>query len=119
MILEKEYTVTSNQTALNMGSGTLEVLATPSGLAMAENTCMLLSDSLTTDEETTVGTEINFKHIKASKVDAVIKVVAEIMKHEGKKVSFTFEMFDNDVLVGKGNHTRYIVNTSEFLSHIK
>ena len=40
--LTKTFTVESHQTALSVGSGTLEVLATPSAIAMAENTCMIL-----------------------------------------------------------------------------
>lgn len=119
MILRKEFIVTDNQTALNMGSGTLEVLATPSAIAMAENTCVTLCSSPLSETQTTVGTFIEFKHIKASLVGAEIMVIANIEESTEKKICFSFEMFDKDCLIGKGKHERVIVTTSSFLSHIK
>lgn len=119
MILKKEFIVTDNHTAVNIGSGTLEVLATPSAIAMAENTCMTLCSSFLSETQTTVGIFIDFKHIKASLVGAEIRVIAKMEEKSEKKIIFSFEMFDKDYLIGKGKHDRVIVTTSSFLSHIK
>ena len=117
--LTKSFVVTENQSAKEMGSGSLLVLATPSAIAMAENTCMLLSADLINEEETTVGTAIDFKHLKASLIGATINVEATLEEQKGKKINFTFNMYDGEKLIGKGTHTRYIVEVESFLSHIE
>lgn len=117
--LIKHYQVTEEQSAKAVGSGSLLVLATPSAIAMVENTCMLISNELTKDYETSVGTAINFNHLKASLIGAKIKVNAELVEEKGRKLEFTFEVFDQEKLIANGNHTRFIVETETFLSHIK
>ncbi|MDT2829661.1 thioesterase family protein [Vagococcus carniphilus] len=115
---QKGFVVSENETAKVMGSGTLDVLATPSAIAMAENTCMDQSKDLVSEGETTVGTHIDFKHIKASLVGANIKVSSEIKEQKGKRIIFSFEMFEGEKKIGYGEHERAIVNVSSFLSHI-
>ena len=117
--LTKTFTVESHQTALSVGSGTLEVWATPSAIAMAENTCMILCENYHGEEETTVGSFIDFKHLKPSVVASKIEVKAIVIDVSGRKISLSFELFENGKLIGKGNHNRAIVNEREFLSHIK
>lgn len=117
--MEKLFVVSKDQTALNMGSGSLNVLATPSAVAMAENTCMEESAHFLKDGETTVGTFIEFSHIKPSLVGASIRVVVEIKEQSAKKMTFEFEMFDEDKKIGYGKHSRAIVNINSFLSHIR
>lgn len=119
MELKKTFIVGPNHSALEMGSGTLEVLATPSAIAMAENTCMLLSDGLLVDSETTVGTFIDFKHLKPSLVGTTICVQAKIDEKNGKKITFSFEMFEAEKLIGQGHHKRVIVDKNNFLTNIK
>ncbi len=116
---QTKYIVLKKDTALNMGSGTLDVLATPSAIAMAENNCMKSCQYLVTSEETTVGIGIDFKHIKPSLVGAVITVSSKIKEHDNKKITFIFEMFDGKKKIAYGEHQRVIVNTSSFLSHIE
>ena len=69
--LIKETKVTENETAIKIGSGDLEVYATPSMIAFMENT----AKNLVTDElpvgYTTVGINMNVNHIKASPVGAI------------------------------------------------
>lgn len=117
--LKKKYTVTEAQSAQKMGSGSLLVLATPSAIAMAENTCMDLSAPLINEGETTVGTAIEFKHLKASLIGADIEVSAVIDNQEGKKIVFSFDLYDNQKLIGTGTHTRYVVKIESFLPHIE
>lgn len=119
MKLNKTFTVQENQSALAVGSGSLDVLATPSAIAMAENTCMLLCESLVGEGETTVGTFIDIDHLKASKIDSEIEVQATIIKQDNRKINFSFEMYEKGKLIAKGNHTRVIVQIERFMSHIE
>lgn len=119
MELKKTFLVSPNQTALEMGSGNLDVLATPSAIAMAENTCMVLSESLLANNETTVGTFIDFYHLKASLVGATILVYAKLIEQDDKKITFSFELYESEKLIGKGSHKRFIVDKNNFLGNIK
>lgn len=115
----KEAKVTENDTALKMGSGDLEVYATPAMIALMENT----AKSLVLDElpigYTTVGIEMNVKHIKASPIGANIKCNAVLIKVDGKKLFFDVEANDDHGIIGNGAHIRYVVNSDEFMKRIK
>lgn len=113
-IIEK-LKVTENETALKMGSGDLEVYATPAMIALMENAAKnLVIDELPAGY-TTVGIEMNVKHIKASPIGADIKCKAILTKAEGKKLFFEVEASDDKGTIGTGSHIRYIVNADDFM----
>jgi fluoroacetyl-CoA thioesterase len=115
----KELKVTENETALKIGSGDLEVYATPAMIALMENA----AKSLVIDElpkgYTTVGIEMNIKHIKSSPIGANIKCKATLIKVDGKKLFYDVEANDDEGTIGKGTHIRYIVNADDFMKRTK
>lgn len=125
MNMEKGLSYTSclkvekQHTALEMGSGDLEVLATPTMVALMENAAMKAVANELSDEETTVGGMMNTTHIKPSAIGEEVKATAVLMEVEGKKLTFSVEAKDSkgDV-IGKGTHIRYVVNRERFLSKL-
>jgi fluoroacetyl-CoA thioesterase len=111
----KESVVTENDTALKLGSGDLEVYATPAMIALMENTAKSLVINEIPSGYTTVGIEMNVKHTKASKVGANINCNATLIKADGKKLFFDIEVSDDDGTIGKGSHIRYVVNADDFM----
>jgi len=115
----KESKVTENETAIKMGSGDLEVYATPAMIALMEN----VAKSSVIDElpngYTTVGIDMNVKHIKSSPVGAKIKCKATLIKVDGKKLFFEVEASDDKGAIGKGSHIRFIVNSNDFMEKTK
>ena len=115
----KESKVTENETAIKMGSGDLEVYATPAMIALMENA----AKSSVIDElpkgYTTVGIDMNVKHIKSSPVGANIKCKATLIKVAGKKLFFDVEASDDKGTIGKGSHIRFIVNSNDFMEKTK
>ena len=81
-MLEKGLSATSKvvvsaaNTACTMGSGDLEVFATPAMVALMENAAMKAVAAALPDGSTTVGSEMNCSHIKPSKVGATITATA-------------------------------------------
>lgn len=115
----KELKVTENETAVKMGSGDLEVYATPAMIALMENTAKNLVINGLPQGYTTVGIDINVKHVKSSPVGANIKCKATLVKVDRKKLFFDLEATDDKGTIGKGSHIRYIVNIDDFMKNTK
>ncbi|MDR1066711.1 MAG: thioesterase family protein [Clostridiales bacterium] len=108
--------VTEANTAHAVGSGDLEVFATPMMVALMEQAaCKALSGALETGK-TSVGVSIEAAHIAASPVGAKITATATIVSVNGKTIKFDVTAFDEAGEIGKGTHTRVIVNESKFLA---
>jgi fluoroacetyl-CoA thioesterase len=115
----KESKVTENETAIKMGSGDLEVYATPAMIALMENVAKSSVIDALPKGYTTVGIDMNVKHIKSSPVGANIKCKATLIKVDGKKLFFDVEASDDKGTIGKGSHIRFIVNSNDFMEKTK
>lgn len=110
--------VTNADTALEMGSGDMPVLATPAMTALMENAAMLaVSDSLP-EGCTTVGGHISTSHLKPSRVGAQVSATATLDKIDGRKLYFTVKAHDGDTLIGEGSHLRFIVERDCFMAKL-
>ena len=103
-------------TALEVGSGSLLVYATPCMVALMEGAaCEAIADGL--DEgETTVGIELNIQHVAATPVGMEVRAEAEVTAVEGKIVTFTLRAFDEAGEIGSGTHKRFVVFAEKFQS---
>ena len=108
-------TVDSSLTAKALGSGDLDVCATPAMMALMENAAMLAVADHIPEGCTTVGGHIESSHLKPTKVGNTIEATATLVKVEGKKLSFAVEAKEGDTLIGKGTHLRFIVDREKFL----
>jgi fluoroacetyl-CoA thioesterase len=112
--------VTSQNTALNMGSGDMMVLATPEMVALMENAAMSCVSSYLENDETTVGCSINTTHIRPSAIGTTVLALATLIQIENRKLTFHVVAKDaNDNIIGEGTHERVIVNRERFLSKMK
>lgn len=110
--------VTKKNTALSMGSGTIEVYATPAMIAFMEHCCMKSIADFLPNGFTSVGSEINVKHIRPSALGSYIHCESQIIAVEDRKISFEVSVWDDQVLVGHGTHTRYSVEIEKFMSRL-
>jgi fluoroacetyl-CoA thioesterase len=111
--------VSPDDTAAAVGSGDLQVLATPVLLAWAESaTCDAVADHLEASR-TTVGTRVQIEHLRPSPVGARIRVRASVVHVDGRLLRFevTAEHTDGTV-VGHGEITRVVVDRDRFLSRL-
>ncbi|MGG5316574.1 thioesterase family protein [Enterococcus sp. AZ072] len=113
------YDVTENITAEKVGSGDLPVLSTPALLAMMENCAKELLSTQLSDQETSVGSSVELKHLGPSPVGATINVQAVITEHTNKKVTFQIEAYENAKMIGQALHTRVIVDNEQFMRKMK
>ena len=115
---EVTATVDDKMTALAVGSGTLEVLATPVvGALMEKAACELLQPYL--DEGiTTVGTMITINHVSASSVGATVTAKAVLTGISGRKYTFDLFASDNSGVIATGEHERFSVKSDKFMSKV-
>ena len=110
--------VTDDVTAVKIGSGDMDVLATPAMMALMENAAMLAVADELPEGCTTVGGHIASSHLKPSKVGDTVTATAEVVKVDGKKIEFKVSAYSGDVLIGEGSHLRFVVDRERFLSKI-
>ena len=102
-------------TAKEVGSGSLLVYATPCMVALMEGAaCEAIAEAMP-DNQTTVGTELNIQHLSATPVGLDVRAEAEVIAVDGKVITFEVKAFDEAGEIGKGTHKRVIVNTQKFL----
>lgn len=110
--------VTNELTAKHLGSGDMEVLATPAMIALMENAAMRAVTQSLDEGQTTVGVEISTSHLKASKLGAEVRAVAELTEVEGRRLTFRVAAYEGEVLLGEGVHTRFVVDRERFLAKL-
>ena len=115
---EKYFIVKETESAKDMGSGDLEVLATPILVAYFENVSKDLVTPYLTEGDTTVGINININHLAPSKIGNQILIKAELIEINKRILTFKLEAFDKDILIGEGIHKRCIVNVNKFLGKL-
>ena len=109
-----ELTVTDKDLAVNVGSGSLEVLATPVMIMLMEKAaCTCIAEFLEGDE-TTVGTETNVKHISATPNNMKVCAEAELTEINGRELVFTVKAYDEAGDIGEGIHKRFLVYGDKF-----
>ncbi len=113
-----EKIVQPQESAAALGSGGLEVFSTPSLVALFEITAKRGVDALLPQGHSTVGIEISVKHQKATKIGKQVRCTATVTAVEGKRITLSGEMWDEDGRIGEGIHTRYVVDDAEFLKRL-
>lgn len=107
--------VEREDTAQEVGSGSLLVYATPCMVALMEGAaCEAIAEGLD-ENETTVGIKLNIKHLSATPVGLEVRAEAEVTAVEGKVISFQLKAYDEAGLIGEGTHKRCLVNAQKFL----
>ena len=107
--------VEREDTAKEVGSGSLLVYATPCMVALMEGAaCEAIGEALGEDK-TTVGTELNIQHISATPVGLEVRAEATVTAVDGKVITFSVKAFDEAGEIGHGTHKRVIINQQKFL----
>lgn len=111
----QEIVVTEALTAAAFGSGTLPVYATPAMIALMENTAYKSVEEYLEEGSGTVGTLMNVKHMAATPVGMKVTCETELMKVEGRALTFSVKAYDECGLIGEGTHERFIIIEEKFL----
>ncbi len=117
------FTVTDDDTAEALGSGSLPVLGTPRLLAWCEAATCAAIDPTLEEGSTSVGSRISLEHTGASPVGQDVEVSASEVYADGRLHRFTVAARHvggpgDGKVVGTGEVTRVVVDAERFLSRL-
>lgn len=109
-------TVVEELTAKVMGSGRLDVFATPAMVAMMEEAAHTSVEAELEEGQGTVGTSMTVSHIAATPVGMEVTCESELVEVDGRKLVFEIKAMDEVGLIGDARHERFIIENEKFLA---
>ena len=109
-----EIVVGEEHTAPHVGSGRVRVLATPVMVNLMEAAALQAAERFMPPGFQTVGTHLDVRHFAATPVGMKVRAHAELVKVEGRTLTFRLRADDEREPVGEGLHERLIINVERF-----
>jgi len=109
-----EIVVGTRDTAPHVGSGKIGVLATPIMVNLMEAAALQAVEKFMPPGHQTVGTHLDVKHFAATPVGLRVIAHAELVKVEGRTLTFRIRAEDEHEPIGEGVHERLIINVERF-----
>ncbi len=110
--------VTPQNTAKALGSGGLEVFATPAMIALMEKTAAESVSSLLDEGWGTVGMSISVKHTAPTPVGMKVSCESLLTEVDGRRLVFEVTASDENGVIGSGIHERFIINNEKFIQKV-
>ena len=107
--------VENEHTAEHLGSGQVNVLATPMMIALMEAAALESVQAYLPSGWTTVGTKVNVDHIRATPIGRTITAEATLISRDDRSLNFIVEARDNMGVIGQGSHQRFIIEKDKFI----
>ena len=116
IIGKQTIVVTEEKTAKAMGSGELDVFATPAMIALMENTAYKSVAEYLEPGQGTVGTLMNVTHVSATPLGMQIECETKLIEIDRRRLVFEVKASDEKGLIGEGRHERFIVDNAKFMA---
>jgi predicted thioesterase len=118
MVAEATQEVTCELTALHVGSGDLQVYATPAMAALVEQTCTSMVTPLLPNGQTSVGTELHIRHLAPTPMGGMVRIRAEVVAAQNNLITFNARIWDEVELVGEVDHQRVVIEVDRFMRRV-
>jgi len=109
-----EIVVGTRDTAPHVGSGEIGVLATPIMVNLMEAAALQAVERFMPPGHQTVGTHLDVRHFAATPVGLRVRARAELVKVEGRTLTFALRAEDEREPIGEGVHERLVINVERF-----
>ncbi len=113
-----EITVGKEHLASTLGSGGIDVFATPMMITLMEGTALHAVQPHLEEGQSTVGTVVNVKHLAATPLGMRAWAEAELIEIDRRRLVFEVRAYDEHGLIGEGIHERFIINKDNFLKKV-
>ena len=108
--------VTDQLTAAAIGSGSVEVFATPYMVAAMENAACEALRPYYGEGENSVGTKLEISHDAATPVGMKYWAEAEVTEVDRRRIVLNVTAYDEAGVIGKGTHERFLIDAAKFLA---
>ena len=114
LVGEVRLVVAPEHTAKHLGSGGVQVLATPHMVLLMERAGVAAVDSLLPEGYLTVGAHLDVRHLSPTPVGFEVVARAELLEVDGRSLTFRVTLHDGMEVAGEGLHHRAIVSLERF-----
>lgn len=114
-----EQVVTPEMSAARVGSGLVDVFATPMMISLIEQTCNESVLPHLDEGQGTVGTLVNVAHTAATPIGMRVWCDSELVEVDRRRLVFRVKAFDECGPIGEGTHERFIIDTAKFIEKVK
>ena len=118
MVSEATQKVACELTALHIGSGDLQVYATPAMAALVEQTCTSIVTPLLSNGQTSVGTELHIRHLAPTPMGGMVRIRAEVVAAQNNLITFNARIWDEVELIGEVDHQRVVIEVDRFMRRV-
>ena len=93
-------------------AGHVDKFSTPSMISLMERAAIAALDPYLEEGQTSVGFEVNVRHLAPSDIGATVIAHAELVEVNRNRLNFNVEAYDGDRKIGEGTHRRAIIDRS-------
>ena len=111
---KQEVVANEMNSAKTMGSGTLDVFATPAMIALMEKTAWTSVADELDDGCGTVGISLNVAHSAPTPLGMKVTCESELTGIDGRKLTFYVKAYDEKGVIGEGTHERFVIQNEKF-----
>src|SRR6516164_5590761 len=109
-----QLVVGPEHTAPFVGSGRVAVLATPVMINLIEAAALNAVEHLLPSGHQSLGIHLDVSHVAATPVGLAVTAIAEVVRVEGRTITFRVEARDTVETIGSGTHQRVVVSVGRF-----
>ncbi len=109
-----QLVVGPEHTAPFVGSGRIAVLATPVMISVIEAAALEAVEHLLPAGHQSLGIHLDVSHVAATPVGLQVTATAEVVRVQGRTITFRVEACDEVETIGGGTHQRMVVSVARF-----
>ena len=113
-----EIVVGTRDTAPRVGSGQIPVMATPVMITLMEEAALAAVERHLPPGMQSLGTRLEVSHIAATPIGMTVVAEAELIRIDGRSLTFKVSARDEQDLIGEGTHERVVVTVARFEERI-
>ena len=110
--------VTPDHLAPRVGSGGAPVFASPMMIALMEGAAVDCVEALLPPGHQSLGTHLDVTHLAATPEGLRVTATATLLSVDGRKLVFDVTASDGVEAIGRGRHTRVVVDTARFMARL-
>jgi fluoroacetyl-CoA thioesterase len=120
LVNETKIIVTDEITAAASGGPRMApVLSTPQLVRLMESTAHNTIVNLLEPSQSSVGAEVSIKHMAATPVGMAVRIRAELLEVDGRRLRFRVEAWDEVEKIAEGEHERFIIDWERFMARVE